>query len=224
MGKACLRFGRDLGDFCSYRPPGASYTGQGPQKQPEIIKKQLFIFQTIQTYPVIFPYIPFSRALYATQAPHLSILIRWRGALHFGLLLPSWGISGPFHSGTCQQHRQSDAPQKRGYVALHGLLCGPKKGNITEYEGVPAICCLNSSSWCRVMTNVLSKLTIKEATATLMWAQEAEDCVFHTCHQRHYEGIRNVCLMFGTCHKGCICSSSNMHWQKYIPNAFKHIA
>ena len=28
----------------SYKPPDASYTAQGPQKQPEILKHRLFIF------------------------------------------------------------------------------------------------------------------------------------------------------------------------------------
>ena len=33
-----------LGEKISYKPPGASYTAQGPQKQSEIIKNQLFMF------------------------------------------------------------------------------------------------------------------------------------------------------------------------------------
>ena len=33
-----------LGGFFSYKPPGASYTPQGPQKQPEIVKNKLFMF------------------------------------------------------------------------------------------------------------------------------------------------------------------------------------
>ena len=32
-----------LGGFFSYKPPGASSTAQGPQEQPEIIKKRLYI-------------------------------------------------------------------------------------------------------------------------------------------------------------------------------------
>ena len=45
-----------LGDFFSYKPPGASFTAQGPQKQPEVIKN-LFLyfktkFQTIHDIPL----------------------------------------------------------------------------------------------------------------------------------------------------------------------------
>ena len=37
MGRGCFGFGRNLGEDSSYKPPGASYTAQGPQKQPEIL-------------------------------------------------------------------------------------------------------------------------------------------------------------------------------------------
>ena len=43
------RFPRIWTKLCgnsSYKPPGASYTAQGPQKQPEIIKRLLFISLT----------------------------------------------------------------------------------------------------------------------------------------------------------------------------------
>ena len=41
MGRGFLGFGQDLGGNYSYKPPGASYTVQGPQKQPEI-QRNLF--------------------------------------------------------------------------------------------------------------------------------------------------------------------------------------
>ena len=58
MGRGCLGLGRNLRGNSSYKPPGASYAAQGPQKQPEILKSQLFMFQknkTIPLYSVIFP-------------------------------------------------------------------------------------------------------------------------------------------------------------------------
>ena len=42
-----------LGGNSSYRPPGASYTSQGPQKQAEVIKHLLFIHIRIYTVYLI---------------------------------------------------------------------------------------------------------------------------------------------------------------------------
>ena len=41
-----IRISTKLLRYSSYKPPGASYTAQGPQKQPDIFKNQLFISST----------------------------------------------------------------------------------------------------------------------------------------------------------------------------------
>ena len=43
-GERSPRILTKLVENSSYKPPGASCIAQGPQKQPEILKKQLFIF------------------------------------------------------------------------------------------------------------------------------------------------------------------------------------
>ena len=39
-----------LGGHASYKPPGAYYTAQGPQKQPEILKNLLFVVKQLQNF------------------------------------------------------------------------------------------------------------------------------------------------------------------------------
>ena len=42
-----MRIGTQLGVIFPYKPTGASYIAQGPQKQQEILKNQLFMFYKI---------------------------------------------------------------------------------------------------------------------------------------------------------------------------------
>ena len=45
----------------SYKPPGVSYTAQGPHKQPEILKKQFFIFSSNTRILIFWTWISVSR-------------------------------------------------------------------------------------------------------------------------------------------------------------------
>ena len=59
-----------LAGYSSYKPPGASYTAQGPQKQPETLNTYFILFDKFQQQiklSFIFPYIPFFKHVLKTS-------------------------------------------------------------------------------------------------------------------------------------------------------------